>query len=265
MFALDFEYDEEFLKDWGFIICNTGERDGMQSNTGSSNLVFNTTPMFHGKVFNLTSSKYEDAITLNFKICKHTTNGRMTSISHHESAHLKRWLCRPEFYRFRLLCKEWQNLFVEGSFQIEDVFINGELMLLDLTLITNRPFALHETVKYEQELSANTEFLFRDISDEIGYIYPDIEIKCLKNGDLKLYNSNENRETIIYNCKKNEVITFTRNLVFSSSLPTHKLQSDFNYVFYRIGNSYSNAKNTLTSSLPIEVRLEYNPYVKVVF
>ena len=111
--------------------------------------------------------------------------------------------------------------------------------------------------------TSNTYTLF-DTSDEIGYIYPDLKIICLESGKLELYNSNENRKTIIENCSANEVINFSENLVFSSSNESHKIQNDFNYIFFRIANSYGNRKNIISSSIPVDIEFSYSPYVKVV-
>lgn len=154
---------------------------------------------------------------------------------------------------------------MEGSFNVKNVECMGKVYMLELTFISNRPFALHEPITYNFTTSASDKkFTIFDISDEIGHIYPDIEIKCLKAGNLEILNSNENRTTIIKNCKEGEIITFTQELLMKTSSSSHKIQNDFNYQFLRISNSYLNRKNTLTFSIPVQVSLQYTPYVKAV-
>lgn len=53
-------------------------------------------------------------------------------------------------------------------------------------------------------------------------------------------------------------------ILFSTSNPEHKIQNDFNYIFFRIANSYENRMNMLTFSLPVMAEITYSPYVKVV-
>lgn len=101
-----------------------------------------------------------------------------------------------------------------------------------------------------------------DESDDIGYIYPDIQIKCLSSGDLKITNSIENRTTIIKNCSTNEVISVDENLNISTSLSSHKLYNDFNFVFFRIANSYENNQNIISVNIPCEITIKYYPVAK---
>lgn len=265
MLAYDFEYDGEYLKDWGYIICNGDSSGELETINSDSQLTFDTISQFHGKKFELTTSHYDNHIEITFQICKFTCDKGITPMTVYETRELKRWLNRPEFHRFKLIQPNWADIYMEGSFNINNIEFIDQVYFLELTFISNRPFALHEPVKYEfQTSNQNQTFSFYDMSDEIGYIYPDIEITCLFDGDLEIYNSNEKRKTIIKNCLQNEVISFSKNLLLSSSILSHKIQNDFNYIFLRISNSYGNRKNTLTFSKPVKVKIKYSPYVKAV-
>lgn len=101
-----------------------------------------------------------------------------------------------------------------------------------------------------------------DISYEEGYIYPEMEITVKKDGDLKIHNSIENRETYIANCKANEIITFDYPVIRSSD-SSHNIQNDFNWKFFRIANTYNNSRNDLVISLPCSIKIKYSPIVKV--
>ena len=101
-----------------------------------------------------------------------------------------------------------------------------------------------------------------DISYEEGYIYPKMEITIKKDGDLTIYNSIENRETYIANCKKDEVITMDYPVI-QSSISSRNIQNDFNWKFFRIANTYDNSRNDLVLSLPCSIKMKYSPIVKV--
>ena len=101
-----------------------------------------------------------------------------------------------------------------------------------------------------------------DTSYEEGYIYPYVEITVNEDGNLKIHNSIENRETYIANCKAGEVITMDYPII-QSSLSSHKIQNDFNWNFFRIANTYEKSRNDLTISLPCTIKIKYSPIVKV--
>ena len=265
MIAEDFEYAGEYLKDWGYMICSIENMSVVK--TSGSTLTFNNTSIMHGKLFELTASYYEDRMEITFQICKRPdcNNYQLRPISVYEQRELRRWLNRPNYHKFKLLQPDWADIFAEGSFNITNIEFGGEVYLLELEFVTNSPFAYHEPINLEfQTSSTNNQYSFYDKSDETGYIYPDIEITCLESGDLQIHNSNENRTTEIKNCSKNEVLTFSRKLICSSSVDTHRIQNDFNYIFLRVSNSYGKRKNILTFSKPVKVKLAYTPYVKVV-
>lgn len=264
MIATDFEFDGEYLRNWGFMICNM-DQDGFKTVNSDSQISFDNVSLMRGKLFELTTSKYNNNLSLSFQICKRSDKSILTPITAQEAREIKRWLNRPTFKKFKLIQPYWHDIYMMGSFNVENVMCEGKIFLLNLTFTSNRPFALHEPITYYiNTTTENESFLFFDDSDEIGYIYPEIKITCLQDGDLNITNSNENRTTVILNCSANEVITFSENLIFSTSNLEHKIQNDFNYIFFRISNSYGNRKNILTFSLPVRAELTYSPYVKAV-
>ena len=101
-----------------------------------------------------------------------------------------------------------------------------------------------------------------DTSYEEGYIYPKMEITVGKDGDLKIHNAIENRETYIADCVAGEVITLDYPII-RSSVPSHNIQNDFNWIFFRVANTFGNSRNDLTISLPCTIKIKYSPIVKV--
>lgn len=264
--AKNFEYDGEFLNDKGYIICRTDTPSDFETIDSDSQKSFSTASLNHGKSMDLLYSSYEDRIEISFCICKFSCDHPdPSSISLDESRAIKRWLNRPTFHKFKLIQPEWFNIYMEGSFNVQNIEVMGKVYLLELTFISNRPFALHEPITYKFSTTAqDNEFLFFDLSDEIGYIYPTLKIKCLQNGNLEITNSAEDRHTVINNCSEGEVITFSPELIMNTSKTEHVIQNDFNYQFFRISNSYRSRKNLLTFSMPVEAEITYSPYVKAV-
>lgn len=266
MQAEDFEYDGEYLKDWGYSICRIDSSSGFDTIDSDSQLSFSNTLLTNGKEMPLTVSQYENRVEITFCIYKSFCHKRKPiPITVQESSKIKRWLNRPTFHKFKLIQPDWSNIYMNGSFNVNNIEVNGLVYLLELTFVSDRPFALHEPITYNIITSkANESYSIYDISDEIGYLYPTVTLKCLESGDLKISNSNDGRVTMIKNCQKNEIITFSPELYFSTSSLTHKIQNDFNYNFLRISNNYRDRKNVLTFSLPVECTITYSPIIKAV-
>lgn len=101
-----------------------------------------------------------------------------------------------------------------------------------------------------------------DTSYEEGYIYPHTEITINQDGNLKIYNAIEDRDTYIGNCVAGEVITLDYPII-QSSVSSHNIQNDFNWNFFRVANTFDNSRNDLIITLPCSIKIEYSPIVKV--
>jgi len=266
MLVTDFEYDGLLLSDFGCIMCSF-DSTGLQTVTNGSNITFNTSPVLKGTKHVLTDTKYDECLTVPpFQICKDfclCETQEDTYFTIEEQANLMRWLNRKEFLKFKLVKEGYENIYFEGSFNVSKIMWGDNCIGMELSLTTNRPFGLYEVVKKTfRATAANHMEIFKDISDEIGYIYPDVEITCTTAGDLVIHNTIENRDTVIKNCTAGEVITM-KYPVISSSVSSHKIQNDFNYNFFRIANTYREKGNKITFSLPCTMKISYNPVRKV--
>ena len=265
MKALDFEYDGYLLSDFGFMICSFGDK-GLETISNGSKISFNTTPIFNGSKSLLTQVSYDENIECNFAICKNpcvTASGDVEPITATEESQIMRWLNRKRFLKFRVLQDGYEDIYFNGSFNIDKYVLDGNVYGFELTFTSDRPYAIYDSIIYNFTISTeNGNYVINDISDEIGYIYAKMKIKCLSSGNLIINNSIENRDTVIKNCTQNEIITLDYPII-ESTLISHKLQNDFNFNFVRIANTYENTLNKLTFSLPCEVQLSYNPIKKV--
>lgn len=265
MNAYDFEYDGLRLSDMGFVICKFDHSGGLETVTNGSQITFNTVSTLNGSKHELLSTQYDNCLETSFQICKDICNGNNElDINADELRKIMKWLNRKEFHKFKILDDEaYKKIYFEASFNINRLEMEGKLYGLELNMITNRPFALHEaetlTIK---NTKANGRATINSLSDEEGYIYPNMEIVVNQSGDLNIYNSLEDRTMVIKNCTIGEKITLDYPII-QSSLNSHKIQNDFNWTFFRIANSYSNSKNDLTISIPCTITITYTPTIKL--
>lgn len=270
MQATDFIYDGIKLSDIGYIIC-TFDSSGVGNATAGSTITFNSVKQ-HGGVYHAqVGTEYEECFTTTFEICKNTPTTAGVDIPLEEYRFLMSWLNRREFCTFSLVDNhdhEWDDIYFEGSFNIEKILFAGRLIGLSLTFQSNRPFGFGPvTVKRFSIESPNQVVFMRNISDEIGALYPDeVVIKCTSAGDLTLYNDLEKRSTTINNCKENEIVTMDCvHQIISTSNEDHELCNDFNFNFFRLYRTFWDKNNKIAVSLPCEIKITYRPIKKVVF
>lgn len=262
MKPLDFEFDNHRLSDFGYMICIFGSNSGVETISNSSQLVFNTVFTLNNNKYNLLTTNHENYLETTFQICKKENIYNPTPISLDELRYISRWLNRKSFHKFKIIDSERNNFYYEGSFNISKIEFNNQIYGLELNFISNHPYALREEVTLKQRINKNSLISISNLSDDEGYLYPEISIELLESGDLSLINLNENRTTYIRNCTKGEIITLNYPLI-SSSLNAHKIQNDFNYVFFRLINSFKSSLNQIKSSLNINLTVKYSPNAKI--
>ena len=262
MKAFDFSYDNKNLSDFGFIVCNFGDK-GLDTVSNGSIVSFNTVSTLNGTKHELVSAQYEDCLEITIQICKTPCNNNDMEISSTELRNLSRWLSRKAFLKFKLLSEEYIDLYYEAKIDISRIELDGKLVGLELEIFTNRPFALKEprTINIKN-LVQDGKHSINDVSHEEGYIYPHTEITISQDGNLNIYNAIEDRNTYIANCIAGEVITMDYPII-QSSISSHNIQNDFNWNFFRIANTFENSRNDLTVSIPCVIKIEYSPIIKV--
>ena len=260
----DFEYDGFALSDFGFIICDFSG-GGLQTIGNGSQITFNTVSTRNGEKYEHTSSQYDSCIETTFQICKNSCLYDNIGLSLKEYRDIITWLNRKQFHQFRFLDGEYADIYFDATFNISKIEIDGMIVGLELNMKTNRPFAYKEPVEHTyNNLAANTSTVINVVSDEEGFIYPDMTIKVLTSGNLTITNTNhtETRSMVINSCTANEIITIQYPIV-SSSLSSHKIQNDFNWNFFRLANSFKYKENTITNSLKCNLELSYTPLIKI--
>lgn len=262
MKAYDFQYGEHNLQDFGMILCKF-DSSGLDTISDGSEITFNTIPVQNGTKSELVSTAYENNLEATLQICKHSCTGGVQEITATEHRELTKWLSRKRFLKFKILDEDHIDLYYEAIINISKIELDGKLYGLELSVTTNRPFALREPKTIIiKNLETNGKHSFNDTSYEEGYIYPYTEIVVAEDGDLTIYNAIENRYTAIKNCVQGEIITMNYPII-QSSVPSHNIQNDFNWNFFRIANTYDNSRNDLTISIPCSIKVKYSPIVKV--
>lgn len=259
--ALDFEFDNKRLSDFGMMLCKF-DSDSMETVEGVK-ISFNTVPTLNGAKHELVSYAYEDCLETTLQICKHSCAKGVQAITTTEYRELTKWLNRKKFLKFKILDEDYIDLYFEVMFNTSKIEMDGKTIGLELEVMTNRPYALKEPrIINIKNLEQDGRHFINDTSYEEGYIYPYTEIIINQDGNLKIHNAIENRDTYIANCKKGEVITMDYPVIQSSD-SSHNIQNDFNWQFFRVANTFENSRNDLTISLPCSVKVEYSPVVKV--
>lgn len=261
MKALDFEFDGIRLSDKGFVLCKFGS-GGIETITNGSEITFNTVPTLRGVKHELTSIEYSECITATFQVCSNFCDGGSEEISVEDERDIMRWLNRKSFHKFKLIDNEYAGIYFEASFNVSKIEIDGRLCGFELEMFTNRPFAIAEPITIRLDAEAGEVLNIYNKSDDEGYIYPNMKIVLKEGGELTIKNHMENRSMVIRNCEANEEINIEYPMIFTN-VTSHKIQNDFNWIFFRLASTFKNRLNEIEASLPCTIELTYSPIVKV--
>lgn len=257
-------YDGVRLSDMGFMI-GSFNGGGLETFTEGSEITFKTVPVHNGSKNVTTGYSYDATLESTFQICKDVCrNDYDPAVSAYEEREITRWLQRKKYLPLRFRGHErFDDIYFEASFAVSRIEYAGQVVGFELRVITNRPFALRDTVRYRIDVTTpNTVFKLKSESDEEGYIYPN---KCVittkEAGEYIIKNSFNNRETRIKNCAVGDVITMEYPKITVNS--NRQIQNDFNWNFFRIETYYNDPMNYLTINKPCVMLIEYDPIIKV--
>ena len=269
MYAYDFEYDGKLLSDFGMMVCSFSENNSANTTDAGSEISFNLVPVGYGKRFFVSGLQYKDCLSTAFQICKNPDyfDEDHMMITNVEFRALNRWLNRKKFLWFHSfdMCEpEKEKPWFRASFTLKRIELGRGTVGVELKMVTDAPFG------YGEEQEENISFItgsmthsLLDHSDEPGDIYPFVRIVPSQAGDITLSNALTGCSTTVKNCLSNEVITLSGDsMVVSTSNTNHDLANDFNYDFFRIGNTIDERENRITASAPCTVQIKYRPILK---
>ena len=269
IYTCDFEYDGVKLSDLGYIVCEFDGNGGVDTVNTGSEITFITVPMHDGKRYAVTGSKYDKCLSTSFQICKdpETHMENEMAITDEEFRYLSRWLNRREYLWFNSFDSEATTRpWFRASFTLTRVDVGNTTYGVELNMTTDAPFGYgeEETVSLNFRSGSLTK-TFNDENDEIGDTFPDMTITCMSGGTLTLTDSVTGCSMQIKNCVNGEVLTISGNaMILSTSSATHEatLANDFNYDFFRFGNTFASRANSVTASIPCDVVITYRPIIK---
>ena len=262
-------YDGRALSDFGFIICSfEGSSGAAKADTGSE-ITFTTSPINDGKRVITGGTKYGKCLSTTFQICKDPEAFRESEmeIGSEEFRALSRWLNRRQFLWFK--ASDWcepekARPWVRASFTLSRIDVGGTTVGIELSMKTDSPFCYgDEIVKEFTFAAAGDSIHFKDENDEIGETIPALVVTCGESGDLVLEDDVTGCACTVENCTGGEILTFSGDTkIIETSSVTHDIANDFNYDFFRFGNTYDNRDNYITASIPCTVEMRYRPIYK---
>lgn len=266
MRATDFEYDNNYLSDFGFVICDFDGKSDVETVSPGSEIEFNMVSPNNGKHSYLTSTSYKEGITAEFDIMKNTCESDDLIITDEEFRTLMRWLNRREFLKFRLIDEEDDIAicYFNASFNINKLVVEDRLIGLRLTATTDKPYGYGSQILHKWDVTTVpfTDSIY-DMSDEIGDTYPLIEVTVNQAGNFEIQNVTTGRSTIIKNCSANEKIVIdNENKIITSDKSTHKIYNDFNFKFFKLVNTFNERENEIKVTLPCHIEISYYPIIK---
>jgi hypothetical protein len=271
LYAYNFEYDGRLLSDIGFIVCHFNDSGGLDTADGGSEISFETATSHSGKRFFEVGSEYKKCLTTKFQICKDPKIYREDEmeITAEEFRRISRWLNRREFLWFHGFdwCEpEISRPWVRASSTLTRIDLGNATIGIEVDMTTDSPFGYgDEVIKTFEFTSEKLTHTFVDENDEIGETYPELKVTCNAGGTWTLADDITGCSCEVANCVNGEILHFSGDtMVIETESVTHQntLANDFNYDYFRFGNTYEQRLNTFTATIPCTVELRYRPQLK---
>ncbi len=271
MYSTDFEYADKRLSDFGCIVCTIDRSSGVEEINIGCEITFNTVKNNHSSIHSKTSSAYDNVYTASFQIAKDFAGKNQDEVyfTYEEVRNLYKWLNRRSYKKFKPCPDDdvYYDIHYYGSFNVDEVFINGKVAGLTLNFTATTPYGFGEDIVLEIVTSdTDNKFCIYGDSDEVdSVIYPKVKIKCLAGGKLIILNTTTGNKISIPGCAENEEITIDgEHKIITSDNEAHTtLSTDFNYKYLdiKIGEDDYN-ENNYETSLPCEITVTYAPIRK---
>lgn len=270
MKPVDFIYDGKWLSEFNFMVCEFSQSSGISEEDAGSEITFVTVPRGYGSRYGLVHTKHEQCLETTFDICKNPTifGDDNIEISATEFREISRWLNRKEYLLFYFLPDDWSKdeefIYHFASFNLKKLMLDERLYGIRLEMKTDSPYAYGKEETYTWSATSDSlSHTVVDSSDEIGYIYPALTVTVSEDCDLTITNESEGCNSVIKNCKAGEIITMRGDTnIIETSLSSHDICDDFNYEFFRVGNTMSRTENVITVSNPCDISITYRPIRK---
>lgn len=270
MYALDFEYDGIKLSDYGMMICEFGGSGGLETVSSGSDLTFNTVKTTGSDIFRFYGTKYEECYSTTFQICKNKCATGKKTLSPLEVSAIQRWLCRKDgYHEFKIIQDDYADIHWKATFSAQQINLNGEIVGMELTLHTDSPYAYgsEQSATFSVYGGTGISYSLYDQNDEIGYIYPTVEITSNYPGYLMIYSDLSPKKTIIEFWNSDVVVLDGNSKTITSKNGYKYNDNRFNFIFPKLVNTFDNRKNVFTlnayTGKCFTVTFSYCPKIKV--
>ena len=260
--ANGFEFNKKTSDEFGLIIC-TFDSGGKEDGKAGSHISFTTSSSpVRNRWLKFGNAIYDEQLEFSFQVAK----SNFKTFDSYELASIQRWLVRKDGYKdFQLIKSDYDNIHFNACIpSIQYIEICGEVVGLTINVKCDSPFGYGSYVTKKIDTSENNVLTIVDMSDEIGFIYPDITINVNSDCDIKIHNSIEDRTLYIKKCVENEIITIDSTILqMSTTAVSHNLYENTNYMLPRICNKDNDRKNVFTISGDCVITMKYRPIRKV--
>lgn len=254
-----FIFDNKTSDDFGLLICNIEGKEPSESSGGEIEITKIESPI-QNRWCKSGNSHYKDALQFSFQVVKSS----FKPFDAYEYSSISRWLCRKDDYKdFMITRQDYDNIHFYVQFNVSPVEVAGNIIGITVTGTTDSPFGYSQLNKYVIESNGYAEYTIFDLSDEIGYIYPNIEINVNRNCDISITNLHENRTFTLNDCVANEIIKIDGKLLQMTTNANRNIYESTNYIFPRIANDYDNRKNVFRVQGNCTVTMKYRQIRKV--
>ncbi|MCI8793102.1 MAG: hypothetical protein HFG38_09935 [Eubacterium sp.] len=265
MYCTEFVFDGISSKEYDIFICSF---DGSHSGemTAGNHIEFTSFKAPNSNKWSKIGATYNEQLTFSFQVCKYRNGSHdIKPFSERELAFLLRWLVRKDYKWLQFIQEGYENIFYNCQLNVERYVISGQCYGLTLTANCDAPFGWSEIMSTTISSSTEKTVKLYDSSDEIGEIYPSVEIFVKGNKqDILIENLFTDKKMEIRNCIPNEHIIM-KNMILNSEYIGFKKSSenhagimdDFNYQWLTIGNTLDNRENEIKVTGNCEVILEW--------
>lgn len=253
MTAQYFKYDGISSEVYNLVIGSfSGSDDGTQE---MGNVDITTVKAPHSNKFLKANATYNSPLVITFSLIKMNCNDWNDYIfTQRDIGFISRWLARKDYKQLKFYQNGWENIHYNAIMKVNQHMVGGECVGFDITATCDAPWGYDQMQTTELDTVLDNKHYFRvhDDSDEIGEIYPKVEIIPKQNGTIEITNQFTGKTTKIRNCVAGEKITISNFAItsdqcrpddsgatydYKGSHPT--LYNDFNWVWPTIGNYFT--------------------------
>ena len=261
--ANGFVFDNKTSDEFGLIICTIEGNESSETSGGQIEFQTTSSPI-QNRWYKTGNSNYKEPLSFGLSV----TKSNFEPFDTYEYSSIERWLVRKDSYKdFMLVKSDYDNIHFNVQLNIEPVEVGKNIVGIVINGICDAPFGYNQLITKTIDTNETDILTLVDLSDEIGYIYPDIEINVKNDCDVKITNVTENNRLFyIKNCVANEIIKIDgKYLTITTTALSHNIyDNNTNYVFPRIINDYNKRKNVFKIEGDCTVTIKYRPIRKVV-